>query len=82
MNWEWWQVLKGRNERRTWLAATAPQLESQGDGFDLRSAPVPGATTLIPSDFLRQIARNTTDAPLEWAARRARSAKLNSNCRC
>lgn len=28
---EWWQVLKGCYERlRTWLAATAPQLESQG----------------------------------------------------
>jgi hypothetical protein len=47
---EWWQVLKGCYERlRTWLAATAPQLESQGN-------------------FLRLLARQTTDDPLEWLA--------------
>jgi hypothetical protein len=47
---EWWAVLKGRYERlRTWLATTAPQLESQGN-------------------FLRQLARQTTDDPLEWLA--------------
>jgi hypothetical protein len=29
---EWWKVLTACYERlRTWLAATAPQLESQGD---------------------------------------------------
>lgn len=47
---EWWIVLKGCYERlRTWLATTAPQLESQGD-------------------FLRRLARQTTDDPLEWLA--------------
>jgi Transposase DDE domain group 1 len=47
---EWWQVLKGCYERlRTWLAATAPQLESQGN-------------------FLRLLARQTTNDPLEWLA--------------
>lgn len=50
---EWWQVLKGCYERlRTWLAATAPQLESQGN-------------------FLRLLARQTTDDPLEWLAQPA-----------
>ena len=35
---KWWQVLKGCYERlRTWLAATAPQLESQGDFLRLLS---------------------------------------------
>jgi hypothetical protein len=48
-----WQVLKGCHERlRTWLAATAPQLESQGN-------------------FLRLLARQTTDDPLEWLAQAA-----------
>ena len=47
---DWWQVLKGCYERlRTGLAATAPQLESQGS-------------------FLRLLARQTTDDPLEWLA--------------
>jgi hypothetical protein len=47
---DWWQVLKGCYERlRTWLAVTAPQLESQGS-------------------FLRLLARQTTDDPLEWLA--------------
>ena len=47
---EWWNVLKACYERlRTWLAATAPQLEAQGN-------------------FLRQLARQTTDDPLEWLA--------------
>jgi hypothetical protein len=46
-------VLKGCHERlRTWLAATAPQLESQGN-------------------FLRLLARQTTDDPLEWLAQAA-----------
>ncbi len=35
---EWWQVLKGCYERlRTWLAATAPQLEAQGNFLRLLS---------------------------------------------
>jgi hypothetical protein len=69
---EWRQVMRGRYEQlRTGLAPTAPQLESQGDGFGLRSAPVPGAATLIPGDFLRQIARKIADVPFEWLARRA-----------
>jgi len=42
--------------------------------------PVPGAATFVSSDFLRQIIRKTIDIPLEWSARRARSARLNSNC--
>ena len=42
--------------------------------------PVPGAATFVSSDFLRQIIRKTIDIPLEWSARRARSALLNSNC--
>ena len=47
---DWWEVLKGCYQSlRTWLAATAPQLESQGN-------------------FLRLLARQTTDDPLEWLA--------------
>ena len=47
---DWWKVLKGCYQRlRTWLAATAPQLEAQGN-------------------FLRLLARQTTDDPLEWLA--------------
>ena len=47
---EWWKVLKACYERlRTWLRATAPQLETQGD-------------------FLRRLARQTTEDPLEWLA--------------
>jgi hypothetical protein len=81
VNGEWWQMLKGCHEwLRTWLATTAPELQSQGDGLGLRGAPVPGAATLVPGGFLRQIARKTIDVPLEWLARRARSARLNSNC--
>jgi len=35
---DWWQVLKGCYERlRTWLAATAPQLEAQGSFLRLLS---------------------------------------------
>jgi hypothetical protein len=35
---EWWQVLKGCYERlRTWLAATAPPLEAQGNFLRLLS---------------------------------------------
>ena len=69
---EWRQVMKGGYEQlRTGLAKIEPQLESQGDGFGLRSAPIPGAATLIPGDFLRQIARKITDVPFEWLARRA-----------
>jgi Transposase DDE domain group 1 len=50
---DWWEVLKGCYERlRAWLAATAPQLESQGN-------------------FLRLLARQTTDDPLEWLAQPA-----------
>jgi hypothetical protein len=50
---EWWTVLKSCYERlRTWLAATAPQLEAQGD-------------------FLRRLARQTTNDPLEWLAQPA-----------
>jgi len=49
----WWEVLKGCYERlRTWLAATAPQLEAQGN-------------------FLRLLARQTTDDPLAWLAQPA-----------
>jgi hypothetical protein len=72
---EWWQVLKGRYER-TWLATTTQQLESQGDGFGLQTTPVPGAATLVPSRFLRQIARQTTDDPVVCPAH---SVRLNSN---
>lgn len=47
---EWWTVLKGCYERlRTWLSATAPQLEEQGN-------------------FLRRLARQTTEDPLAWLA--------------
>ena len=82
VNGEWWQLLKGRCERLlTRLATTAPELESHGDGFGLRSAPVPGAATLVPGDFLRQISRKTTDTPPEWLTLRTRSDRLNSNRR-
>ena len=44
---EWWAVLKACYERlRTWMVATAPQLEAAGE-------------------FLRRLARQTTEAPEE-----------------
>gem|GEM_PF-4579825 len=68
VNGECWHLLKGRCERLlTRLATTAPELESHGDGFGLRSAPVPGAATLVPGYFLRLIDRKTTDAPPRMA---------------
>jgi hypothetical protein len=81
VNGEWWQMLKGCYERlRTWLAITAPQLEPKATVLVCGVRPVPGAATFVSSDFLRQIIRKTIDIPLEWSARRARSARLNSNC--
>jgi hypothetical protein len=48
---EWWQVLKGCYERlRTWLAATAPQLDSQGDFLRLLTR----QTTDDPLEWLAQ----------------------------
>lgn len=48
---DWWQVLKGCYERlRTWLAATAPQLESQGNFLRLLSR----QTTADPLEWLAQ----------------------------
>jgi len=69
---EWRQAMKGGYEQlRTGLATIEPQLESQGDGFGLRSAPAPGAAALVPGDFLRQIAPKTRDVPPECLARRS-----------
>ena len=54
---EWWQVLKGCYERlRTWLAATAPQLESQGNFLRLLSR----QTTDDPLEWLAQPAPTPT----------------------
>ena len=48
---DWWQVLKGCYERlRTWLAATAPQLEAQGNFLRLLSR----QTTDDPLEWLDQ----------------------------
>ena len=48
---EWWQVLKGCYERlRTWLVATAPQLERQGNFLRLLSR----QTTDEPLEWLAQ----------------------------
>ena len=54
---EWWQVLKGCYERlRTWLAATAPQLEAQGNFLRLLSR----QTTNDPLEWLAQPAPTPT----------------------
>lgn len=48
---DWWQVLKGCYERlRTWFAATAPQLESQGNSLRLLAR----QTTDDPLEWLAQ----------------------------
>jgi hypothetical protein len=48
---DWWRVLKGCYERlRTWLATTAPQLESQGHFFRLFAR----QTTDDPMEWLAQ----------------------------
>jgi hypothetical protein len=54
---EGWQVLKGCYERlQTWLAATAPQLESQGNFLRRLSR----QTTDDPLEWLAQPAPNLT----------------------
>jgi hypothetical protein len=54
---DWWQVLKGCYERlRTWLVATAPQLESQGNFLRLLSR----QTTDDPLEWLAQPAPTPT----------------------
>ena len=54
---DWWQVLKGCYERlRTWLAATAPQLEAQGNFLRLLAR----QTTVDPFEWLAQSAPNPT----------------------
>ena len=52
---EWWEVLKGCYERlRTWLAATAPQLESHGNFLRLLTRQI----TEDPLDWLAQPMQN------------------------
>ena len=54
---DWWQVLKGCYERlRTWLTATAPQLESQGNFLRLLSR----QTTDDPLEWLTHPAPTPT----------------------
>ena len=54
---DWWQVLKSCYERlRTWLAATAPQLESQGNFLRL----LVRQTTHDPLEWLAQSDPNPT----------------------
>ena len=54
---DWWQVLKGCYERlRTWLAATAPQLETQGNLLRLLAR----QTTDDPLAWLDHLAPTST----------------------